>query len=340
MFAPLHNRLSLSPASSKKLTTPDQQCPVLNPEFFKPLASESGLSCSYAPEFYEVFSQNSHSQFSELAMLVLEYMTLHDKARLPLFKNASDRYIHQVLPAIQEKLASENEDEETLLTKMHIMNCASKVGYLTSSSAVFKGIIRLRRVCLIGMDLRDAYLYRADFGGANLIDINLSGANLTGANLYKANLNLVDLRKADLSGANISETNIQETNLSETDLRGADLRWSTLINVNLRGANLRGADLRMTDLNGADLRGADLSWANLSWVDLRGANLFRTNFFGSNLIETKLCHANLSEANLNRANLYGADLSDADLRSANFAQANLKEVYLSETQLIEINQWL
>ena len=83
MLNPLNYTTSLSLISTKKIPTVNKQHPFLNPDFFKPLAIESRLSCTYPPEFYEVFSHDSRSQQSELAMLVLEYMTLDDKARLP-----------------------------------------------------------------------------------------------------------------------------------------------------------------------------------------------------------------------------------------------------------------
>lgn len=69
----------------------------------------------------------------------------------------------------------------------------------------------LRRVNLIGMDLKEGYLY---------------GADLTRANLYEA-----DLSKADLS----------RTDLTRANLYGADLKGAILIEADLRGADLRGA---------------------------------------------------------------------------------------------------
>ena len=173
MLIPFQNSTSTTTTSSRKLTLIDQQRPCLDPDFFKPLTTSSGLSCTYSPEFYEAFGQNSHSQFSELALLILEYMTLHDKARLPLFTGASTRYIRQVLPAIQEILAIEYEDHDTLATKSHIMNCASQLGYLKSATLFSKGSVMLRRVSMNGMNLRGALL-----NNAKLQSADLSGANL------------------------------------------------------------------------------------------------------------------------------------------------------------------
>ena len=212
MLTPLKNPLSVTPTYSQKLTTVDNQRHFLDPDFFKPLSTESGLSCTYLPEFYEAFSQTSSStQHNELAMLVLKYMALEDKARLPLFQGASDRYVKQVLPAILEILANRREDNDTLGTKTHIMHCASQLGYLTSSSDVFKGDVILKCVSLTGMNLCDAYLSKANLRSADLRGVNaqradLSGANLLGADLSEADFSWANLVKADLGCANLSGT--------------------------------------------------------------------------------------------------------------------------------------
>jgi hypothetical protein len=84
------------------------------------------------------------------------------------------------------------------------------------------------------VDLRGAYLYRADLRGANLRGARLSGA---------------DLREANLAGADLTGAEIRDVMLYEADLRGA----------RLRGADLRRADFRRTRLADADLTGVLLT---------------------------------------------------------------------------------
>ena len=316
MLTPLLNSTSLTSTSSNNITTVSKHCPFLAPDFFKPLVTEVGLSCTYSTEFYEAFGQSSHSsQHSELAMLVLEYMTPHDKARLPLFNGASDRYVKQVLPAILEKLASEDIDHDTLATKFHIMNCAAQLGYLTRSSLVFQDLVRLHCVSLVGMDLRNAYLAKASLRGTDLRGVNLQGADLSGAHLLGTNLSSADLSRSNLIDTNLCLSNLREANLS---------------NANLRATNLFQSDLRRTDLSGADLRCADLQGADLSQTNLSKANLCGANLHG----------ANLRKANLNEAILNGADLRKADLRQATLRGTDLSQIDLSETRLSENDRFM
>lgn len=95
--------------------------------------------------------------------------------------------------------------------------------------------------CLIGADLRGAYLRDANLSGAKLRYADLSDANLSDANLIGANLLGADLHRADLIGANLSY---------------ADLRYASLCHTNLKGADLRDADLSDANLSGADLHRA------------------------------------------------------------------------------------
>ncbi len=290
MLAPLKHPISVAHADSQKSCTVDKRLHFLDPDFFKPIPTESGLSCTYPDEFYEAFSYNSgSSQHSELAMLVLEYMTSHDKARLPLFVGASDRYVKQVLPTIQEKLATKDTDDETLATKFHIINCARRFGYLTRSSGVFRGSVILNHVNLSGMDLRDAYLPRASLHAANL-----NGANLRGANLFSANLFETNLREINLSLANLCRINLSRADLSGANLSGADLR-----KANLRSTNLSGTDITGADLRGADLNSAVLSATILRKADLRGADFSKTNLLGIDLAKVGVRQwTNLNEAQL------------------------------------------
>lgn len=71
--------------------------------------------------------------------------------------------------------------------------------------------------CLLGADLRYAYLRYADLRGADLRDADLRGANLRDACLLGA-----DLRDADLRGANLSELTVAQTSIlpDEGDIIG------------------------------------------------------------------------------------------------------------------------
>ena len=336
MLTPINNSTSVTATTSKKLTTIDKPYLSLGPDFFKPLTTETGLSCTYPPEFYEAFGQNSHSsQHSELALLILEYMTLHDKARLPLFTGASDRYVKQVLPAIREKLATKNGDDDTLATKIHIINCASQLGYLKLGSIIFKDSVILNRVSLIGINLRNAYLDTASLQEADLSGVNLYRANLSMANLKNAHLTGTDLRKTNLIWAILSGANLSRANLSGADIRGASVLGADLSESNLIKTNLSDANLSGSNLQGVNLSGANLSHANLSGTDLSKANLN-----GANLSEANLSNSNLSGANLAGANISRALLRKADLRGANLHQINLKEADLTGAKLCNTNRLL
>jgi len=107
-----------------------------------------------------------------------------------------------------------------------------------------------------GLDLRNAYLYKAD----------LSGAHLEGANLINTNLSHADLRKAHLERINVqsilplkaTKTNLEKANLEGAYLEGSNLTLANLKEAHLDEAHLKGADISLANLDGANLRGADL----------------------------------------------------------------------------------
>lgn len=132
------------------------------------------------------------------------------------------------------------------------------------------------RVKLQGACLARAFLYNAQFTGANLVGVNLTKAVLTVSQLHEV----------DLAGAMLQSAHAIETVFSE---------------AKLTGANLTGANLASADLTGADLTGATLEEANLSGADLSGATLVDTNLSG----------ATLWNVNLSGADLLGANLDDA-----------------------------
>jgi uncharacterized protein YjbI with pentapeptide repeats len=141
---------------------------------------------------------------------------------------------------------------------------------------------------LVGKDLREFDLAKANLSGARLHQANLCGADLREANLSKAVLHKADLYRAklseaDLSGANLSGANLYRADLHENNLAKADLREARLLSANLRGANLYKAELQKAKLNSANLReanlrGALLFEAELCGADVRGADIIEADF--------------------------------------------------------------
>jgi hypothetical protein len=97
--------------------------------------------------------------------------------------------------------------------------------------------------------------------------------DLSGANLSRCHLVGVDLHEACLRGAWFGGSALDGANLSGADLRGADLPACRLFHADLRGADLREANLRSADVTLADLTGADLTGANLLGVKFSLAQL-------------------------------------------------------------------
>ena len=103
----------------------------------------------------------------------------------------------------------------------------------------------VRRVRLVGINLKLANLSNAILGDAVLVnadlrDANCSGAYLYGANLAGSRLDNVDLTAADLAYANLNGATLDGANLSRADLTGVDLTDIDLSSANLNGANLTG----------------------------------------------------------------------------------------------------
>lgn len=81
----------------------------------------------------------------------------------------------------------------------------------------------LARINFSDVDLRFAFLFRA-----NLRSANLRGAVLTGADLIQAQLQGSDLRDAILTGTYLTRADLEQANLQGADLRGAMLRGARL----------------------------------------------------------------------------------------------------------------
>ena len=114
------------------------------------------------------------------------------------------------------------------------------------------------------LDLRGAFLKRADLWDAHLEGAYLVDAHLDGAYLVDAHLEGADLGNAHLEGANLRSAHLEEAYLGGTHLEGAYLEDAHLERAYLGGAHLEGAFLWRAHLDGADLGSAHLEGARLS----------------------------------------------------------------------------
>ena len=111
--------------------------------------------------------------------------------------------------------------------------------------------------------LRDAHLEEANLERAFFRMSDLGSATLKGAHCYKANFRRADLWKANLSYANLKAADFGKAILQEVNLEGANLESANLQNANLRGANLKGANLKGANLEGANIENVNFKDANL-----------------------------------------------------------------------------
>jgi serine/threonine protein kinase/outer membrane protein assembly factor BamB len=113
---------------------------------------------------------------------------------------------------------------------------------------------------------------RADFTGADRVQVPLASARLskaifTKAKLVQANLSGADLREADLSGADLTQANLTGARLDGAILSGANLTQAQ--GVDLTGALFWRADLTQADVVGGSLLRrfvASLGWPALCVV--------------------------------------------------------------------------
>jgi len=171
----------------------------------------------------------------------------------------------------------------------------------------------------IGVDLKNAYLYRAKLSRAYLSNANLSNANLSNANLSGANLSGAKLSNVDLSDADLSDADLSRANLSGANLRGGDLFGAYLFRVNLSKANVSRANLLEVNLSRANLSNADLSNADLSRANLSGTNLTGANLTGAEFFHSDLVGANIDNAIISNSNVYGVSVWDL---KGNFKEQN------------------
>jgi Pentapeptide repeats (8 copies) len=122
------------------------------------------------------------------------------------------------------------------------------------------------RLDLGRVDLRRAYLSRAQLPGIVMRNANLARARMRGINLQGARLEYTDLRQAFLEEANLTRAILERAYLDNAELRGASLRDADLTGCSLRNADVRGADLRGAIFDKTDL-GNVLADAATIWPD-------------------------------------------------------------------------
>ena len=133
------------------------------------------------------------------------------------------------------------------------------------------------------INLKGAFLRRADLQGADLVGADLRGANLVGADLQGADLQKANLRGADLLNANLQGIILQIANIHEANLEGASLFNANLQSANLLKASLQGADLQKANITGANLGGVNLKGANLEGADFKGSSLNGARYDGKTI---------------------------------------------------------
>jgi uncharacterized protein YjbI with pentapeptide repeats len=122
------------------------------------------------------------------------------------------------------------------------------------------------------------FLYESGLIDKDKCIITLLGADLSDANLPRANLNHTNLAgttltRANLSGAKFENANLMFANLSGADLSSAYLGITNLLSANLTRANLSRAGLQLANLLGADLSGAIVTEQQLKEAGLEGATM-------------------------------------------------------------------
>ncbi|AQQ02439.1 hypothetical protein B0E33_01550 [Roseibium algicola] len=191
----------------------------------------------------------------------------------------------------------------------------SLTGVNLSSTGLKQGVY------LVGLQLPNADLVKADFSGAQLAEANFKNANLLSVDLSGANMN-----SADLSGANLHFANLSAgVYLGDATLVGANLRYANLENAFLVSANLRNAVLANANLGNAELGFTNLENADLSTAWLQGAK-----FDSATLVCADLSRADLTSANFGTAkDGLGRIFTAADLRYANLSGADLNDAFVS-----------
>jgi len=121
---------------------------------------------------------------------------------------------------------------------------------------------------LVGLNLQNSILQKANFYHSKLDRVNLEGSDL-----FNASFDRSSLTQANLRNANLSKASFLYANLSGADLRGADLSYASFNYANLRGVNLCGANL-----TGAMITDQQLSYARTNWMTIKPNG--KRSFFG------------------------------------------------------------
>ncbi len=119
------------------------------------------------------------------------------------------------------------------------------------------------RIELVGADLSDARLPRANLAVANLAGCRLDYANLAGAKLSKANLKNSQIRWAQLNGANFTAADLRGA-----DMSGAQVEGACFADADMRGASVDGATGEPATIAGARIDHAMCARSGLDDFDI------------------------------------------------------------------------
>ena len=182
-----------------------------------------------------------------------------------------------------------------------------------------------------GVDLSEAVVAGADFGGVAarelmLLRTDLSGLKLAGADLKEEQLRRGERRRrADFTGATPTGAvfvSCKADGASSVRAGSQNLRVAIGLlcsaKADFREASLQGANLRATNLEEADF-----SHAQLAGADLSESNLQRSRFYRAVAPEARFVKADLTDANFTSCNLMQALLQKATIQGADFRGANL-----------------
>ena len=186
---------------------------------------------------------------------------------------------------------------------------------------------------LVGWDLREQGLNRANLSTADLTDSNLSGANLTDALLTSATLANARLESADLSRASLSRSNLNSADLTAANLTSASFESAQMTSVNLVRSDLTNAGFRHAVLRDANLADAILKNTSFDRADLRGADLSRVDLRNVSLLDANLTTADLSNTNMRNADLTGAILTASDFSGRDLTRTRLIGATLANADL-------
>jgi len=125
-----------------------------------------------------------------------------------------------------------------------------------------KGVIlRLNKLRITKVDLRDCYLE-----GMELSNINLSGSNLIHANFKQTKLIGIKLDTAFLINSNFNRAEFIGGSIQNSICQEANFKDANLLNVSLKGSDLVEVDMQNADLNQANLKDVNFTKANLYGV--------------------------------------------------------------------------